>query len=105
MFDGVWLCAVLLHVRRGAAHHALRESRRVLRDGGIAFVSVQSGTGDEWRRHDEGWRYIARYTCEGLSDQVQRAGFDLLDTTATTDDRGVSWVSVLAARTNETDHA
>ena len=47
-FDGVWASASLPHLAREEAPRALSEVRRVLRDGGVFYASVQRGSGEGW---------------------------------------------------------
>ena len=46
--DGLWLNASLLHIPRALVPAALCELRRVLRAGGIVYVSVKHGVRDAW---------------------------------------------------------
>ena len=51
-FEGVWASASLPHLAREEAPRALSEVRRVLRDGGAFYASVQRGSGEGWVRSD-----------------------------------------------------
>jgi len=45
-FDAVWASASILHIARREMPRALREIRRVLKEGGIAFSSLKIGEGE-----------------------------------------------------------
>ena len=64
----------------GSDEQAIREMYRVLRTGGIAFVRVAAY---EWMRssHDEALATHHRYTLNELTQQMRKAGFNILRTT------------------------
>ncbi len=41
-FDGVWCMASLVHIRKGEKPQVIREFNRVLKPGGVLFISVQN---------------------------------------------------------------
>lgn len=47
-FDGCFACASLLHLPRAQVPPALRGFRRLLRPGGVLYLSLKSGYGEEW---------------------------------------------------------
>ncbi len=96
-FDGVWLCASLLHLPRADAPHALAETRRILRATRPLYVGVQQGEGERW---DElrGARLFTYYQPDEIAALVRAAGFDIReswvgDDTARTH---VKWINVIA---------
>ncbi|MBI4022555.1 class I SAM-dependent methyltransferase [Candidatus Berkelbacteria bacterium] len=79
-FDGFWASAVLLHIPRSKLAQALREMHRVLRPGGIGFLSVKQGVGEEMVTDPDlaggsGPRYFVYYQGEALTTELQQAGF------------------------------
>lgn len=75
-FDGVWLCASLLHLSKKQAILALGEIRRIIRKGGALYVSVQLGRGETWTKQF-GERYFSYYQPEELAELVRKAGFEV----------------------------
>jgi len=73
-FDGVWLCAALLHLSKAQAVIALKEIGRIIKKRGVLFVAVQSGKGERWAEHF-GRRYFSYYQAEELEAMVREAGY------------------------------
>jgi len=46
-FDGIWSCASLLHLPKKSLPDCLSQCCHVLKDGGIFYVGVKEGTGEE----------------------------------------------------------
>lgn len=89
--DGVWALASFLHVPRADAPATLAGFERVLRPGGVLYLSVKRGTGT--RRGDgypEDARQFTLYRASELRELVVGAGFTV-ESVADGD-----WVQVLA---------
>jgi SAM-dependent methyltransferase len=94
--DGVWSCAALLHLAPEELAETMRRVARVLRPGGILFVSTAAGVASEWRPSPYGRRWFHYYQEEGLAEVVSAAG---LVVTASATEPGVtrgSWVNLYA---------
>jgi SAM-dependent methyltransferase len=89
-FDGLWSCASLLHVPREDAVPTLREFRRVLVPGGVAFLSLKRRPFDSDGAHGRHFEY---YDPDGVRTLLGEA--DLQPVTVAADDR---WVAALARR-------
>ena len=90
-FDGVWACASFLHVPREDAPGTLAEFRRVLRPGGVCFLSVKRGEGEMRSDAYEGDdRRFTLYIPDELRAMVEDARFAVESVAA--DD----WVTLLA---------
>lgn len=75
---GVWLLASLLHLDRADTAVALNEVRRVIRPGGVAFVSVKQGQGAGWSTKvagGNGRRFFTYWQPDALDAALQSAGF------------------------------
>lgn len=89
-FDGLWVCASFLHVPREEAPATLREFRRVLRPGGVVFLSVKAGDGEmEGDGYDGDRRRFTLYRADELRELAADAGFEV--ESVTEDD----WVTFL----------
>jgi SAM-dependent methyltransferase len=98
-FDAVWACASLLHLPRTELPEALRRIKRSLIPDGVFFLSVQSGTGEEFL--DDG-RFYTYYTDAAIRLSVSSIGFDILKSWKTADSSPsrarISWSNLLAKR-------
>jgi ubiquinone/menaquinone biosynthesis C-methylase UbiE len=75
-FDGIWCCASLLHIKRENAPDVLKGFNRVLKDGGVLFVSVKEGQGDHVKDCKDGNKlFFADYSTKELSSLLTGAGF------------------------------
>ncbi len=92
--DGVWMCAALLHLPRAEAPIALAEVHRVLRPGGVLYVSVQRGEGEAWDLSD-GPRFFAYYQPDEFVARVQAAGFTLQECWIDPTERA-TWINLIA---------
>lgn len=74
-FDGFWASASLLHLEE--PWDALREISRVLKSGGLGFVSVKEGTGE--KVNPKTGYYFKYYSRAQFSFLLRGAGFYILD--------------------------
>ncbi len=70
IFDGVLCTQVLEHVKE--PQEVLGELHRVLKDGGLLYLSVPQGWGVHQAPHD-----YYRYTCYGLEYLLKKTGFKI----------------------------
>lgn len=89
-FDGLWVCASLLHVPADAAPGAAREMHRVLARGGFAIVSLKEGEG---AREDGTGRSFVHYTVGSAAGLFDSAGFPAVAITVS----GM-WLTVIARK-------
>ncbi len=95
-FQGVWVCASLLHIPRLQVAGVLRELRRVLR--GYIYLSVKIGSGSEWVEDDAGHRRLfVYYRPANLRRLVEQCGFVVLLCRESPDLAGRSrpWIELL----------
>jgi ubiquinone/menaquinone biosynthesis C-methylase UbiE len=101
-FQGVWCCAVLVHLTTADTLKALREMARILVPGSPIFVAVRPGEGNEWRSDDDDGstrRWFRRFSEPELLELLDAAGFVQPDTLL---EQGVAtaepWLNVHARR-------
>lgn len=96
-FDGVWLCAALLHLPRAVAPRALAETRRVLRATRPLYVSAQQGAGERWIEAS-GARFFVYYQPDELAAIVRAAGFAVQESWvgADTTRPWINWINLVA---------
>ena len=79
-FDGVFCSAVLLHLNDREAKSAIKEFYRVLRPGGLLFISTKVGRKETVKVYPDGTkRFIHFYTAKFLKDSLEKAGFKIED--------------------------
>jgi ubiquinone/menaquinone biosynthesis C-methylase UbiE len=98
-FDALWACASFLHIRKVDALGTLEGFHRVLRDGGVLFVSVKLGTGEAWREGYERQRFYSFYSEAELDDLLGKAGFEVVTRRVVGDALGREpWIERVARR-------
>jgi SAM-dependent methyltransferase len=98
-FDGIWACASLLHLPKAIVADVVKQMNRALVPGGVLFISVQEGTGEE--RASDG-RFFASYGVDELKDIVESSGFSVEEVWTSADSlssrRSVNWVNLIGRR-------
>jgi ubiquinone/menaquinone biosynthesis C-methylase UbiE len=95
-FDGVWMCASLLHIPRAQAPHVLGQVHRVMGWGSVLYIAVQKGEGEAWKT-TEGPRFFTYYQMDTLVHMVEDAGFRVKETWVE-DGASVKWLNLLAVK-------
>ncbi|WP_158057423.1 class I SAM-dependent methyltransferase [Halorussus halophilus] len=73
--DGLWACASFLHVPREDAAETLAGFRRVVRPGGVVYLSVARGDGEtEGESYDEDTRQFTLYQSDQLRVMAEDVG-------------------------------
>lgn len=83
-FDGIWYCAVFVHVPKLQAPHTLAALHRILKDDGVLYLSAQVGGGSVVRYEGRVFFY---YTDEELRRLFAKAGFVVADAWETVTDK------------------
>ncbi len=97
-FDGVWVCASLLHIPKMQVGDVLRELGRVVYPGYV-YLSVKRGEGEEWVVDEAGRRrFFVYYQPAELELMLERFGFQVLEAWESQDSLGRRhrWLNVLA---------
>ncbi len=76
-FDGFWTSATLLHIPKSGIDGSLERIKRVVKPGGIGFISVKQGGGE--KEDEETGRWFAFYTKDEFSDILGRNGYEILE--------------------------
>lgn len=77
-FDGIWCFMSIHHLPKFMTDSALRSLRRVLRPGGVGFITVLDGNSDAGAEVQAGgvFAYIARYQALEFAGMLKQAGFN-----------------------------
>jgi len=81
-FDGIWACASLLHLSRGDVLPTLREFHRLLKSGGVVYLSVKLGSGEKWIPTSYNRplpRFFTYWQPETLDPLLETAAFHIID--------------------------
>lgn len=97
--DGVYASASLLHVPREDLGRVLRRLREATVPGGVLFMDVKEGDGEEWSTHGHvgSPRHFTYWRQEPLCEELTTAGWSVVHLGHTTG-RGDAWIDVLARR-------
>ncbi len=80
--DGLWVSASLLHLNRADVPSTLRQFHHVLQNGGVMYLAVKLGEGDEWTAlsYDQNVpRYFTYWQEADLDALLEEAGFTIVD--------------------------
>jgi 2-polyprenyl-3-methyl-5-hydroxy-6-metoxy-1,4-benzoquinol methylase len=70
-YDGIWACAVLLHIPRAEIILVLKKLWRALKPGGIIFITLKEGSGE--RIAPDG-RYFIYYSSREFRSLLRQSG-------------------------------
>jgi SAM-dependent methyltransferase len=96
-FDGFWAAAIILHIPKKRLQEALAEVRRVLKPGGVGFISVKKGEGEQLLVEPaDGGRVYKRlfsfFMPEELKNQLHTAGFETLQLKERKVNENLTWL-------------
>ena len=81
-FNGIWASASFLHIPKNEALKTLIGFRKVLKTGGILFLSVMEGDFEGLRKNDKlkwGDRYFSHYLTNELEKLLNTAKFEVIE--------------------------
>lgn len=76
--NGIWASASLLHLPRADFAPALHGCWHVLQPGGLLYLSLKEGEGEQWRPNaygQEAARFFTYWQAQALDDVLAAAGF------------------------------
>ena len=100
VFDGIWACASLLHVRSSDMDDIMRRVRDALVPGGILYMSFHYGEREEYRNGRLFCDYTEKTICRVLDRQEDVEIFDIWVTEDAGEREGNKWLNVLAKRSD-----
>jgi len=82
-FDGVWACAVLLHMPKDRIDTALQSIQRVMKKDGVMFISLKKGDGEKFVEGDhvgiQYKRFFSFYEMPEFSEILLRNNFEIIE--------------------------
>ncbi len=98
-FDGIWCLGPLLHIKKKELGKTLKGFHRILRPGGIIFISTEAGDEEKLMPRKElmGKKvFCAFYQQPELEDMITDAGFDIISSAVET--AGETMVTIYAKK-------
>lgn len=81
-FDGIWHVASLLHLEKKDVPTALNEANRVLKSGGVMYLSIKGGEGEGIeldKRYDGLPKQYTYFETEEINKLLENANFEVLE--------------------------
>lgn len=106
-FDGIWAMASFLHLPKQDGPPTLAGFRRVLKPGGLLFISVKIGRGEKiiskkrysgGVRNHGGIKFFAFYGERGFKELLKRCGFNIINTAITKNRYKDPFINVFAIK-------
>lgn len=106
-FDGIWVCASILHLQYKDVPSVLNKFYEILKPNGIVFISVKVGNGERIAIEPTipmKGRFYAYYSKQRLQKLVEQAGFRIIDMYIWPDkeryhiDSSTRWISCFARK-------
>ncbi|MBO7364093.1 MAG: class I SAM-dependent methyltransferase [Lachnospiraceae bacterium] len=98
LYDGIWACASLLHVRGADLPDAVRRLKELLKPEGVLYASFKEGTSE---REKDG-RFFHDMTADSCRDLFRDAGLEVLEVFRSGDVRegraDETWVNIIVKK-------
>jgi SAM-dependent methyltransferase len=101
-FDALWVCASLHHAKKSDVGQVIDELGQTLKPGGVMFVTVKEGSGEEFKLYSNGSkRFFSYYTLEEIEDKLRAHGLNIIDGYyhRGNDNSDQRWICVFARKT------
>jgi len=99
-FDGLWACASLLHLPKDEVESVINELNRVLKKGGLFFVSVKEGEGEVFvhkKKYGKHKKFFALYSKKEITALLEECGFDVIKAEIDVSNNG-HWIDTFAVK-------
>lgn len=78
-FDGIWSFAAYLHIPKKEITDAIKEANRVLKVGGIGFITIKKGSVEGYLGDGDNKRYWSFYGKNQFGKILTDNGFDIIE--------------------------
>ena len=79
VFDGLWAFTSYLHIPKTEIAKAVAESNRVLKMGGIGYVTIKKGSGEKYIGEADSKRYWSFYGKNQFAKVLRDGGFEIIE--------------------------
>jgi len=103
-FDGVWASASLLHLKKEDISVVLNNLYRVLKPGGVLYISVKEGNSEEIEndpRLGGGSRFFSYHTAQQMREYIENVGFHIIEINESESHNALrtwNWITLLAKK-------
>jgi ubiquinone/menaquinone biosynthesis C-methylase UbiE len=99
-FDGIWVCASLLHIPKKDVKNTLLGFKKVLKSNGLVYLSVKAGKGEKIIEKEEYQgliKFFAFYSENELEELIKSCGLKVIKITSD-EKRNNIWLSIFARK-------
>jgi ubiquinone/menaquinone biosynthesis C-methylase UbiE len=99
-FDGIWCCASLLHVPKKDVEKVVKEFSRVLKQGGVVYLSLREGETEKmikYKKLNHEQVLFSYYTIPEIEQVLLKCGFEII-TSYNEDVNTAQWINVFARK-------
>lgn len=97
IYDGIWACASLLHLKKEIFSKMLTKLYLSLKKTGVMYISLKIGT--DFSTY-EGNRFFTYYSRETLYQLLKKTNLNIIDEFVTSDglNRDVEWINIIVQK-------
>ncbi len=78
-FDGIWSLAAYLHLPKNQINHAISEANRILKPGGIGFITIKKGSVEKYIGQGNNKRYWSFYGIRQFEKILKNNNFEVIE--------------------------